>query len=107
VSRRRWTTLAAVIACASLFTWEWAAAPRVHASPDVLRQLQAVRGDLYLGQAFEGLPLRTVRPFLYSDCMPGKPHVIPCTWVRVDGGRVTGRDPAQVRRAVRKLRRVA
>ncbi|MFZ1878952.1 MAG: hypothetical protein WAU41_02190 [Gaiellaceae bacterium] len=106
MSRRRWTTLAVVVACASLFTWEWAAAPRVHASPDVLRQLRAVHGGLYLGQAFEGLPLRTVRPFLYSDCLPGKPHVIPCTWVRVDHGRVSGSDPVQVRRAVRKLRRV-
>jgi hypothetical protein len=106
VSRRRWTTLAVVVACALLFAWEWTAAPRVHASPAVLRQLPAVHGDLYLGQAFEGLPLRTVRPFLYSDCLPGKPHVIPCTWVQVDHGRVTGRDPAQVKRAVRKLRRV-
>jgi hypothetical protein len=83
------------------------AAPRVHASPDVLRQLRAVHGDLYLGQAFEGLPLRTVQPFLYSDCLPGKPHVIPCTWIRVDHGHVTGSAPTQVERAVRKLRRVA
>jgi hypothetical protein len=107
VSRRRWTTLAVVVVCVLLFTWEWTAAPRVHASPGVLRQLRAVHGDLYLGPAFEGLPLRTVRPFLYSDCLPGKPHVIPCTWVRVDHGRVSGREPAQVQRAVRKLRRVA
>jgi hypothetical protein len=106
VSRRRWTTLAVIVACALLFTWEWAAAPRVHASPDVLRQLRTVHGDLYLGRSFEGLPLRAVRPFLYSDCLPGKPHVIPCTWVRVDHRRVTGSDPAQVQRAVTKLRRV-
>ncbi len=106
MSRRRWTTLAAVVACLSLFSWEWAAAPRVHASPDVVKQLQGVRGSLYLGHAFEGLPLRTVRPFLYSDCLPGKPHVLPCTWVQVDRGRVTGVNRAQVARAVRKLRRV-
>jgi hypothetical protein len=72
----------------------------------VVKQLQGVRGSLYLGHAFEGLPLRTVRPFLYSDCLPGKPHVLPCTWVRVNRGRVTGVSPAQVSRAVRKLRRV-
>jgi hypothetical protein len=107
VSRRRWTTLAVVVACVSLFTWEWAAAPRVHASAAVLEQLSGVRGDRYLGQSFEGLPLRTVRPFLYSDCLPGKPHIIPCTWIRVDNGRVTGRNPAQVTRAVKRLRRVA
>jgi hypothetical protein len=78
----------------------------VHASPAVLEQLPGVRGRLYLGAAFEGLPLRTVRPFLYSDCLPGKPHVLPCTWVRVDRGRVTGANRAQVARAVKKLRRV-
>jgi hypothetical protein len=107
VSKRRWTTLAVVVACASIFSWEWAAAPRVHASAAVVKQLTAVHGELYLGRSFEGLPLRTVRPFLYSDCLPGKPHIIPCTWVRVDRGRVTGRDPAQVERAITKLRRVA
>jgi hypothetical protein len=106
VSRRRFITLGVVVACAAIFSWEWAAAPRVHASPVVIRQLQAARGQAYLGSSFEGLPLRTVSPFLYSDCLPGKPHVLPCTWVRVARGRVTGTNPAQVERAVRKLRRV-
>jgi hypothetical protein len=107
VAKRRWTTVAVVVACAAIFSWEWAAAPRVHASPAVVAQLAQVHGDLYLGQSFEGLPLRTVRPFLYSDCQPGKPHVIPCTWVRVAQGRVSGRNRAQVRRAITSLRRVA
>jgi hypothetical protein len=106
VSRRRLITLGVVVACAAIFSWEWAAAPRVHASPVVVGQLPAARGQLYLGSRFEGLPLRTVSPFLYSDCLPGKPHVLPCTWVRVTRGRVSGSNHAQVRRAVRKLRRV-
>ena len=91
----------------ALFTWEWAAAPRVHVSPGVERQLADAKGKLYLGGSFEGLPLRTVDPFLYSDCIPGKPHVVPCHWVRVAGGVVTGVDPRQVRRARSELRRVA
>jgi hypothetical protein len=107
VSRRRWTTLAVIVASTLIFVWEWSAAPRVHSSQAVLKQLHAVRGDLYLGPSFEGLKLRTVRPFLYSDCQPGKRHVLPCTWVRVDRGRVTGSDRKQVARAVKRLRRVA
>jgi hypothetical protein len=67
-----------------------------------------VRGELYLGQTFEGLALRTVQPFLYSDCEPGKRRTVPvrCTWVKVVDGRVTGADPKQVRRAKEALRRV-
>jgi len=100
-------TAGVVVAVAALFAWEWAAAPRVEATKQVLAQLGSVRGALYLGPRFEGLPLRTVRPFLYSDCVPGKPHVIACQWLRVDHGVVTGSDPAQVIRARAKLRPVA
>ncbi len=104
--KRRLVTLAVVAAVIALFTWEWAAAPRVQVSDAVEHQLGSARGKLYLGDTFEGLPLRTVDPFLYSDCLPGKPHVRPCTSVRVADGRVTGTDAAQVRRAKRHLRRV-
>ena len=99
------TTLV-VLGVFSLFTWEWSAAPRVEASPAVERQLPGVRGHLYLGPVFEGLPLRMVRPFLYSDCIPGRPHVIPCAWLKVDRGVVTGSDAKQVERARSRLRRV-
>lgn len=104
---RRVVTAAIVVAAAGLFAWEWAAAPRVHADARVQKELSAVRGERYLGTRFEGLPLREVRPFLYSDCLPGKPHVVACRWVRVDHGRVSGSDPAQVIRARGKLRPVA
>ena len=105
--KRRVVTAAVVVAAIALFAWEWAAAPRVHVSEAVERELVSVRGQLYLGKTFEGLPLRTVDPFLYSDCLPGKPHVLPCTSVRVTGGRVTGTDADQVSRARKRLRRVA
>ena len=104
---RRVVTAAAVVAVAGLFTWEWTAAPRVEASKEVVAQLDSVRGQLYLGERFEGLPLRTVRPFLYSDCIPGRPHVVACHWLQVRDGRVTGSDPRQVTRARPRLRRVA
>ena len=106
MSRRALVTTGILVAVLALFTWEWAAAPRVHVSPTVERQLETAKGRLYLGGSFEGLPLRTVDPFLYSDCIPGKPHVMPCHWVRVADGRVTGVDPRQVRRARSELRRV-
>jgi hypothetical protein len=106
VSRRALVTTGIVAAVLALFTWEWTAAPRVHTSPAVERQLERARGQLYLGKSFEGLPLRTVDPFLYSDCIPGKAHVVPCHWVRVAGGRVTGTDEHQVTRARSELRRV-
>ena len=105
--KRRVVTAAVVVAAIALFAWEWAAAPRVHVSEAVERELVSVHGQLYLGKTFEGLPLRTVDPFLYSDCLPGKPHVLPCTSVRVTGGRVTGTDADQVSRARKRLRRVA
>jgi hypothetical protein len=105
--KRRVVTAAVVVASLAVFAVQWANAPRVDASRAVERQLGHVQGDLYLGETFEGLPLRRVRPFLYSDCMPGKPHLVPCAWVRVDRGRVTGDDPRQVARARAKLRRVA
>ena len=105
--KRRVVTAGVVAAAIALFAWEWAAAPRVHASEAVEQELLSVRGQLYLGETFEGLPLRTVDPFLYSDCLPGKPHVLPCTSVRVTGDQVTGTDPDQVSRAKKRLRRVA
>jgi hypothetical protein len=105
--KRRVITVAVVVAAGAIFTWEWTAAPRVHADPQVRSELAGVRGEQYLGGRFEGLPLRTVRPFLYSDCLPGKPHVVACHWLRVDHGRVSGSDPAQVSRAEVKLRPVA
>ena len=66
------------------------------------------RGELYLGETFEGLPLRTIHPFLYSDCVPGRKKVapVPCLWVRVDQGHVAGGDPEQVERARKRLRPV-
>jgi hypothetical protein len=105
--KRRVVTVAVVAAALALFTWEWAAAPRVRTSDAVERELSSVRGRLYLGKTFEGLPLRRVDPFLYSDCLPGKPHARPCRSVLVSRGRVTGTDPAQVSRARKHLRRVA
>ena len=96
MSRRALVTTGIVAAVLALFTWEWTAAPRVHTSPAVERQLERARGQL----------LRTVDPFLYSDCIPGKAHVVPCHWVRVAGGRVTGTDEHQVTRARSELRRV-
>jgi hypothetical protein len=101
-------TTAIVAACLALFALQWSRAPRVAASAHVTRQLPAARGELYLGETFEGLPLRTVHPFLYSDCEPGKPKQapVPCEWVKVSSGRVTGGDADQVARAKRALRPV-
>ena len=97
--KRRVVTVAVVAAAIALFAWEWAAAPRVQVSDAVEQQLGSARGKLYLGETFEGLPLRRVDPFLYSDCLPGRPHVRPCTSVRVaDGpGDRHGRRPGQAR----------
>ena len=105
--KRRVVTAGVVVAAIALFAWEWAAAPRVRASESVVRQLPSVRGQLYLGRTFEGLPLRSVDPFLYSDCQPSRPHVRPCQSLRVTRGRVTGTDAAQVKRARKRLRPVA
>jgi hypothetical protein len=107
--KRQIVTAGAVVVCVALFVLEWSQAPRVEASPHVVRALDSVRGELFLGETFEGLPLRTVSPFLYSDCIPGKPKVapVPCAWVKVEAGRVTGGDPRQVDRARKRLRRVA
>jgi hypothetical protein len=101
-------TAGVVAACLALFAWEWAAAPRVAASAHVQRELREAHGALYLGKTFEGFPLRTVRPFLYSDCVSGKAKAarVPCTWVKVVRGHVTGSDPKQVARARRHVRRV-
>jgi hypothetical protein len=99
---------AIVVACIALFVLEWARAPRVEASESVTRRLPEARGQLYLGETFEGLALRTVTPFLYSDCEPGKPKraPVPCAWVKVERGRVTGGDSKQVARARGRLVRV-
>jgi hypothetical protein len=105
--KRRVVTAGVVVAAIALFTWEWEAAPRVHVSNAVEQELVTARGQLYLGETFEGLPLRRVDPFLYSDCLPGRPHLRPCRSVRVAEGRVTGSDSAQVSRARKRLRRVA
>jgi hypothetical protein len=106
--KRQVVTALVVAACIGLFTLQWHQAPRVETSPAVLRQLPSARGELYLGKNFEGLPLRTVDPFLYSDCEPGKKKQtpVPCDWVKVTDGRVTGADPKQVARARAELRRV-
>jgi hypothetical protein len=105
--KRKVVIAGVIVAVVALFTWEWTAAPRVKANPALAHDLAQVKGQQYLGLRFEGLPLRTVRPFLYSDCIPGKPHVVACQWVKVEDGRVTGSSPAQVRRATTKLRPVA
>jgi len=97
---RRLVTAVVVAAVLAVFAWEWAAAPRVHASAEVRAQLATARGQLYLGTRFEGLPLRSVHPFLYSDCVR---IFAGCAWLKVDRGRVTGGNPAQVARARRKL----
>jgi hypothetical protein len=106
--KRQVATALVVAACAGLFTLQWHQAPRVETSPAVIRQLPSARGELYLGKTFEGLPLRTVDPFLYSDCEPGKKKQtpVPCEWVKVTDGRVTGANPKQVARARRELRPV-
>jgi hypothetical protein len=107
--KRRLVTAAIVAACLALFTWQWASAPRVEIDPEVAAQLRQARPDaLFLGETFEGLPLRTVEPFLYSDCKPGVPKKapMPCHWVRVASGRVTGSNAGQVKRARAKLRPV-
>ena len=93
----------------TLFYLQWHAAPRVEIEPAVAAELRRASPDaLYLGETFEGLPLRTVDPFLYSDCKPGVPKHSPepCHWVRVASGRVTGSNEGQVNRARGKLHRV-
>jgi hypothetical protein len=107
--KRQVVTAFVALAAVFLFVLQWSQAPRVTASKSVTSLLPSVRGQLYLGETFEGLPLRTVAPFLYSDCEPGKAKhsPLPCQWVRVEQGRVAGHDPKQVARAKRKLRPVA
>ena len=107
--KRQLVTAAIVVATLAVFALQWAHAPRVQASPAATRRLPQARGELYLGKTFEGLPLRKVRPFVYSDCEPGKRKTAPvrCNWVKVEDGRVTGDDPKQVRRAQAALRQVA
>jgi hypothetical protein len=97
-------TAAVVVAMLLVFTWEWTAAPRVKIDPAVAAQLDGAPGDsLYLGRTFEGLPLRTIAPFVYSDCLHPTPELKRCHWLRVENGRVTGSDSKQVRRAQTKL----
>jgi hypothetical protein len=107
-SKRRVVTAGIVAVSGAVFAWQWAAAPRVHADPHVERQLASVPPhELYLGTSFEGLALRRVQPFLYSNCRSGRARAsLRCDWVRVDGARVSGSDQQQVRRARDKLRPV-
>jgi hypothetical protein len=104
---RTLATAVVVATCLGLFVWEWEAAPRVHATDRVVRGLSGVRGRLYLGTTFHGLPLRSVRPFVYSDCVPHRPHLVPCTWIVVRDGRVRASSPALAGAARRALRPVA
>jgi hypothetical protein len=101
-------TAVVVVAMLLVFTWEWTAAPRVKIDPAVAAKLDDVPpGALYLGETFEGLPLRTIRPFVYSDCFHPTPELKRCHWLRVAEGRVTGSDEKQVRRAQKKLHPVS
>ena len=107
--RRKRTLVTAVIVGVVLFLFylQWHEAPRIEIAPSVASELQRVPPKtLYLGPTFEGLPLRTVNPFLYSDCAPDKPKLVVCRWVRVDEGRVTASNPDRARRALKALRPV-
>jgi hypothetical protein len=105
--RKRQLSTAFVVAAAMVvFFLEWHGAPRVEIEPAVAAQLRSVPpGELYLGEKFEGLPLRSVRPFVYSDCKPGVPKrsPSPCHVVTVDRGAVSGSSVSQVSRARRQL----
>jgi hypothetical protein len=109
--RRKRQVVTALLAGGALvlFYVQWHSAPRVAIEPSVAAKLrEAPPQALFLGETFEGLPLRTVDPFVYSDCKPGalKTSPMPCHWVRVSSGVVTGSSPAQVRRARKELRPV-
>jgi hypothetical protein len=105
--KRRLVTAVVVAVVVSLFGWQWAAAPRVHADPNAQAALASLPAhELYLGTSFEGLALRRVRPFLYSNCRGRARASLRCDWVKVAGGRVTGSDRTQVARAVEGLRPV-
>ena len=106
--KRRIVTAGVVAVVLSLFAWQWAAAPRVHADPHVERKLATVPAhELYLGTSFEGLALRKVQPFVYSNCRTVRVlHSLRCDWVRVDGADVSGSDAEQVERAREVLRPV-
>ena len=91
-----------------VFTWEWTAAPRVKIDPAVAARLDGVPGEsLYLGETFEGLPLRMIDPFVYSDCLHPTPELKRCHWLRIGGERITGSDAKQIRRAEKKLHPVS
>ena len=105
--KRLLVTAAVVVVVLLAFTWEWTLAPRVKIDPVVAAQLSTVpSNELFLGETFEGLALRQVAPFVYSDCLHPRPKLKRCTWLRVENGRVTGSDGKQVARAMRKLRPV-
>jgi len=88
-----------------LALWQWTNQQRIGIEPAVAAQLEQVPPHaLYLGRTFEGLPLRSVEPFYYSNCRPGRPHTTPCYWLRVVDGKVTGSDAKQVARAKQELR---
>jgi hypothetical protein len=106
--KRTLITAAVVVAMLLVFTWEWTAAPRVKIDPAVAARLDGAPGDaLYLGETFEGLPLRTIDPFVYSDCLHPTPELKRCQWLRVEGGTITGSDAKQVRRAEKELHLVS
>jgi len=107
-SRRQLVTFATVLAVVGIFAWQWAQAPRVRANATVSRQLAELPPhELYLGTAFEGLALVSVRPFVYTNCPTKHPRAPEaCEWVRVAHGRVTGSDAKLVHRARKNLRPV-
>jgi hypothetical protein len=103
--KRTIVTAATVAFLLFMFAWEWINAPRVDITPAVAAQLEkAPPRARYLGKTFEGLALRRVDPFYYSNCRLVRPEKDHCHWLRVSNGRVTGSDPDQVARAEKKLR---
>jgi hypothetical protein len=106
--KRALVTIGVVVGVLVVFAVQWAAAPRVKIDPVVAAQLDHVpQNALYLGETFEGLPLRSVEPFVYSDCLHPSPKLKRCHWLRVDGDRVTGSDGKQVERARKELHPVS
>ena len=106
-ARKRLLVTSGLVALSfTAFAWEWHAAPRIEATSAARRALPGLRGELYLGQTFEGLPLLRVEPFFYSDCPATTAPVVRCSWVQVEAGIVTGNDPEQVARARTRLRPV-
>ncbi len=90
--KRLLVTALVVIGSLYLFYLQWYAAPRVEIDPAVAAQLRHARPEAqYLGEIFEGLALRTVDPFLYSDCKPGREKDVTDS-LHVGAGRPRRRD---------------